>query len=157
METFLEKISVINSEMTRLTSTHLQVFCLLALIHLCRHITCVPVNRLTDISRSSNHNLVYADFHPDLRIVNLAADLTTKVPANFYFRDCTEKKYYQWYSREYPLVCQLQFSTATTLKDLVAIYCDKHCGDTYLSYVIKCGPTAVKLVNHYRRLCSQLH
>ena len=82
------------------------------------HTSCAPVGHLTDTSRSSStvtnsaHNLVYANFHPDLRIVNLASDLIAKVPRKFYFRDCTEKEYNDWYTRKYPIVCQLQFSTA---------------------------------------------
>ena len=146
--------------MTRLTSSQV-VFCsLLVFIHLYTHTTCAPVGHLTHTSSSSSatnsaHSLMYANFHPDLRIVNLASDLIGQVPRKFYFSDCTEKEYHNWYTRKYPIVCQLRFSTANTLKDLVAIYCDQQCGDTYLSYMKKCGPTALKMANHYKKLCLQ--
>ena len=155
--------------MNQLTSSHHLVRYLLILnfTHFCKYITCASVSsQLTDTSKSSSslsnsaHNLVYTNFHPDLRSVNLAAGLITRrVPRTFnsYFSDCTEKEYHHWYTQKYPTVCQLRFSTATTLKDLMAIYCDKYCGDNYLSYMKKCGPTAMKMANHYRKQCSKFN
>lgn len=150
--------------MNQLTSSHHLVCYLLIFTHFCKHTTCAPVSHLTDTSKSSSsltksaHNLVYANFHPDLQSVNLATDLIIRAPRTFnsYFRDCTEKEYYHWYTQTYPIICQHRFSTANTLKDLMAIYCDEHCGDIYLSYMKRCGPTAMKMANHYRKLCSEL-
>lgn len=143
--------------MTRLTSS---LFCyLLASTHYCVNTTCAPVNHLPDtsgrLSSHSVHNLIYADFHPDLRTVNLAADLISQPSRNFNFRHCTEKEYHRWYTKIYLFVCQHRFSTATnTLKDLLAIYCDQYCGHIYLSHLMRCGPTALKMAEHYRTLCS---
>ena len=150
--------------MSQLTSSHHLVRCLLIFTHFSKYTICASVSHLTDTSKSSSsstnsaHNLVYTNFHPDLRSVNLAADLITRAPRTFnsYFSDCTEKEYHHWYTQRYPTVCQLHFSTATMLKDLMAIYCDKYCGDIYLSYIKKCGPTAMKMVNHYKKQCSEL-
>ena len=150
--------------MSQLTSSHHLVRCLLIFTYFYKFTTCAPVrSQLTDTSKSSSslsnsaHNLVYTNFHPDLRSVNLAADLITRAPRTFnpYFSDCTEKEYLHWYTQRYPTVCQLRFSTSATLKDLMAIYCDKYCGDIYLSYIKKCGPTAMKMANHYRKQCSK--
>ncbi len=147
--------------MNQLTSPHHLACCLLILIHFSKHTTCAPVSHLTDdhtskSSSNSAHNLAYANFHPDLRIVNLAADLITRATRKFYFSGRTKKEYNTWYTQKYPMVCQVRFSTVNTLKDLMAIYCDHHCGDIYLSYMRKCGPTALQIANHFRNLCSQL-
>ena len=147
--------------MARLTCSYLLFCCVLVFIPFYMHTTCAPLSHLIDTSRSSSsvtnsaHNLVHANFHPDLRIINLAADLIAQVPRKFYFRDCTEREYHIWYTKKYPVICQLWFSTANTLKDLVSIYCDQMCGNAYLSYMKKCGPNALKMANHYRKLCSQ--
>jgi hypothetical protein len=142
--------------MNQLISRQNIVCCLLIFIHFRKHTTSAPVRpMIDDTSKSSSnsaHNLVYANFHPDLRNVNLAADLMTRAPRNYYFRGCPEKEYNQWYTQKYPVVCQIRFSTANTLKDLMAIYCDHHCGDIYLSYMRKC---AMQTANHYRKLCSE--
>ena len=148
--------------MIKLRSNHLLICGLLTSIHFCKHtITCAPVAQQIDTSRSSiiittsahNDKLAYANFHADLRMINLATDLTTKVPRKYYFQDCTEKQYLDWYLTKYPIDCQFRFSNATTLKDLLMIYCDPVCGDTYLSYMKKCGKIAMEMAEYYRKLC----
>ena len=137
-------------------------FCFVVFSFTSHIITCAPVNTQHDDdvmlkniltkSAQSDH-LAYADFHADLRIVNLAADLITRVPRKFYLKDCTEKQYLEWYLNEYPTDCQFRFSNATSLKDLIKVYCDSWCGSTYLSYIEKCGQTAIEMADYYRNLC----
>ena len=126
-------------------------------------VTCAPTNtRDTDhatesvpsTSAQSGH-LAYATFHADLRIINLAADVTSRIPRKFYLKNCTEKEYLDWYINEYPPDCQFGFSNATSLMDLLKVYCDPVCGDTYLSYIETCGETAVEMAHYYRRLCAR--
>ena len=148
------------SEMTGLSWSYLSFSCLVAFFHFCKHTTCAPLAKLTESSSITtklafNDNLIYANFHPDLRIINLATDLMTKLSRNFYFEywKCTEKQYLDMHLNKYPLDCQLKFNNATTLKDLVVIYCDPLCG-TYLNYIMKnCGQTALEMSRYYRELC----
>ena len=129
-------------------------------------ITCAPTeNRVTDhhatrklampLKAAHYDHLAYATFHTDLRVINLAADLTTRIPTKLYLKTCTEKQYLDWYVKEYPLECQFRFSKAISLEDLIQVYCDKLCGDTYLSYMETCGKTAKEMADYYRRLCRE--
>lgn len=107
------------------------------------------------IAKSTRHDgLANVNFHEDFRIINLAADLTTRIPRKFYLKDCSDKQYFDWYLNEYPPECQFHFSNATSLKDLLMVYCDALCGNTYLSYIERCGKTATEMVQYYRKLCQ---
>ena len=105
-------------------------------------------------SAQSDH-LAYANFHADFRIINLAADLSYSVPRKFYFKDCTENQYLNWYLNDYPPDCQFRFSNATSLRDLLNIYCDAVCGEEYFKYITRCGETAKEMVQYYKSLCRR--
>ena len=98
-------------------------------------------------------HLVYAEFHSDQRIINLAIDLLSPTPGKFYLRECKEKQYHDWYLNEFPKDCQIRFANAGSLEDLLNVYCDHKCGANYLMYIEACGETAKYMADSYRRLC----
>ena len=115
-----------------------------------------PKDKSTITAKSAQtDHLAYINFHADIRIINLAADLTYRVPRKFYFNDCSENQYLTWYLNEYPPDCQFRFSNATSLRDLLNVYCDVMCGDQYFMYIRKCGETAKEMVEYYKSLCQR--
>lgn len=150
--------------MIRIRGDHYLFLSVLTIIHFSKHaVSCAPAVIPQSAPSSSlsvsattfanNDHLAFAEFYADLRVISLAAELITKIPRKFYFTDCTEKDHLKWYLNEYPMDCQVRFSKANTLKDLVAIYCNPLCGNMYLNYMKKCGQTALEMANYYRNLC----
>ena len=142
---------------------HYRIVCYLLIFSLTskNKITCAPTKtpntdhgtkKIQSMSSKFGH-LGYVSFHADLRTINLAADVTTRIPRKYYLKGCTEKEYLDWYLNEYPPDCQFRFSKATSLMDLLKVYCDPMCGDTYLRYIETCGETAIEMAHYYRRLC----